>query len=286
MELAQIIKTLWDQRIAVVVVFLLAFFAGVSTVYRIGTGGLTKRSHQFGAAQSQILIDSPRSSLVDLTQDTPPLATRAAVYTQFMRSNAVKEAISQATGIPADLIVAQGPYTTAGGTQNLPRPSEARANEVRSESRGYRLVFDYQQDLPIVSIYAQAPSAKGAIALAAGTVTGVRSYIARLEREQNVPANAQTQIRELGSAEGGTVNSGADPIMAILAFVGVTIAGLGGILAVTALSRGVQKLSRSALTRPEAPHAAVVTTAPEPEPEPETLPTVAEPRRRHAGRAV
>ncbi|MEA2134156.1 MAG: hypothetical protein QOC68_2065 [Solirubrobacteraceae bacterium] len=283
MELAQIIKTLWDQRIAVVAVLVVAFLGGLSTVYRVGTGGLSTRSHQFGAAQSQILIDSPRSSLVDLTQDTPPLATRAAVYTQFMRSNAVKEAISQATGIPANLIVAQGPYTTAGGTQNLPRPSEARANEVRGEKAGYRLVFDYQQDLPIVSIYAQAPSAKAAISLAAGTVAGVRAYISRLEREQNVPAHAQTQIRELGSAEGGTVNSGADPIMAILAFIGIAIAGLGGILALNALTRGFQKLSQSARTRPE-PNAATVSTAPEPSLE--TLPTVAEPRRRHAGRAV
>ena len=283
MELAQIIKTLWDQRIAVVAVFLVAFLAGVSTVYRIGTGGLTKRSHQFGAAQSQILIDSPRSSLVDLTQETPPLATRAAVYTQFMRSNAVKEAISKATGIPASLIVAQGPYTTAGGSQNLPRPSEARANEVRSEGRGYRLVFDYQQDLPIVSIYAQAPTAKSAIRLAAGTVAGVRAYIAQLEKEQNIPAHAQTQIRELGSAEGGTVNSGADPIMAVLAFVGIAIAGLGGILALTALARGLQKLSRSGLGDRE-PAAPAVSTVPEPPLE--TLPTVAEPRRRHAGRSV
>ena len=169
-----------------------------------------------------------------------------------MRSNAVKEAISDATGIPADSIVAQGPYTTAGGSQNLPRPSEARANEVRGEKDGYRLVFDYQQDLPIVSIYAQAPSAKSAIRLAAGTVEGVRTYISRLEREQNVPAHAQTQIRELGAAEGGTVNAGADPIMAVLAFVGISIAGLGGILALTALARGVQKLSRSTASRARA----------------------------------
>jgi hypothetical protein len=282
-ELAQIIKTLWDQRIAVVAVLLVAFLAGLSTVYRVGTGGLTKRSHQFGAAQSQILIDSPRSSLVDLTQETPPLATRAAVYTQFMRSNAVKEAISKSTGIPASLIVAQGPYTTAGGSQNLPRPSEARANEVRGEKDGYRLVFDYQQDLPIVSIYAQAPTAKAAIRLAAGTVAGVRAYISQLEHEQNVPASAQTQIRELGAAEGGTVNAGADPIMAVLAFVGIVIAGLGGILALTALARGLQRLSRSGLADRE-PAAPAVSTVPEPPLE--TLPTVAEPRRRHAGRAV
>ena len=283
MELAQIIKTLWDQRVAVVMVLLLAFLAAVSTVYRIGTDGLTKRSHQFGAAQSQILIDSPRSSLVDLTQETATLATRAAVYTQFMRSNAVKEAISKATGIPADAIVAQGPYTTAGGSQNIPRPSEARANEVRGEKDGYRLVFDYQQDLPIVSIYAQAPDAKSAIRLAAGTVEGVRTYVAKLEREQNVPPSAQTQIRELGAAEGGTVNAGADPIMAILAFVGVTIAGLGGILAIIAIARGIQRISRSSQPRPEATPTAVATV---PDPSLETLPTVAEPRRRRAGRAV
>ena len=200
-----------------------------------------------------------------------------------MRSNAVKEAISKATGIPADAIVAQGPYTTAGGSQNIPRPSEARANEVRGEDQVDRLVFDYQQDLLIVSIYAQAPDAKSAIRLAAGTVEGVRTYVAKLEREQNVPLERADADPRARFAEGGTVNAGADPIMAILAFVGVTIAGLGGILAVIAIARGIQRISRSSQPRPEATPTAVATV---PDPSPETLPTVAEPRRRRAGRAV
>ena len=72
--------------------------------------------------------------------------------------------------------------------------------------------------------------------------------------------------------------------MAVLAFVGIVIAGLGGILALTALARGLQKLSRSAALADHEPAAPAVSTVPEPPLE--TLPTVAEPRRRHAGRAV
>ena len=231
MELAQIIKTLWDQRIAVVAVLLVAFLAGVSTVYRIGTDGLTKRSHQFGAAQSQILIDSPRSSLVDLTQETPPLATRAAVYTQFMRSNAVKEAISKADRHPGRADRRAGPLHD--GRRLAEPPAALGGARQRGAFREARLP-------PRLRLPA-GPSDR--LDLRAGADRQVRDPARRGHRRGRAdlhratragaerPCDAQTQIRELGSAEGGTVNSGADPIMAVLAFVGISIAGLGGILA-------------------------------------------------------
>jgi hypothetical protein len=225
MELSQILNTLSRVKLLVAAVAAVAVLAAISTSYRITTGGLVSRSHAYGAAQTQVLIDSPRSSLIDLSQETAALASRAAVYAEFMRSNAVKAYIGRAVHVPAAAIVTSGPFTAAGGTQNIPRPSEARSNEVRTEQDQYRLVFDYQQDLPMVSVYAQAPTAQGAIRLARGTVTGVQAYIADLERQTHVPANAKTQVRELGSPDGGWVTAGVNPIMMVLAFVAVMIAG-------------------------------------------------------------
>lgn len=225
MELAQILNILRRVKILVFAVGAVAVLAAISTSYSITSSGLVSKSHAYGAAQTQILIDSPRSSLIDLSQETAALASRAAVYAQFMRSNAVKTYIGREVGIPGAAIATSGPFTTAGGTQNIPRPSEARSGEVAAEAQQYRLVFDYQQDLPIVSVYAQAPTADKAIQLASGTVTGVQAYIAQLEDQTHVPANAKTVVRELGSPDGGWVTAGVNPIMMVLAFLAVMILG-------------------------------------------------------------
>lgn len=243
MEFVQILNTLWQRKLALVCVFALSVLVALATSFRIGLHGLSKRSHQYGAAQAQLMIDSPRSSLIDLSQDPVPLATRAAVYTEFMRSNAAKQAIAKTTGVPVNSITAEGPFTTAGGTQNIPRPSEARSNEVRQEGDAYRLVFDYQQDLPIVSVYAQAPTPEAAIRLADGSVTGVRNYVSGLESQQNVPPSKRTQIRALGAAEGGWVNSGVNAVVMMLAFVATFIAGCGVIVMIVAVSLGVRRLA-------------------------------------------
>jgi hypothetical protein len=242
MEFAQIIKTLWDRKLGLLVILVLAILVSITTMFKVSTTGLQTRSYQYGAAQQQIMIDSSRSSLIDLSQDGGPLASRAAVYAEFMRSNAVIQAIAKRLGVPASTIVAQGPFTTAGGTQNIPRPSEARANEIRGEAVQYRLVFDAQQDLPIVSIFAQAPSGEQALKLATATVTGLTDYVKTLELQSNVLPKDQTEIRSLGAPVGGTVYAGAKPLMAVLAFIAVLVFGCVLMLAGVSLARILRQL--------------------------------------------
>ena len=91
MELAQIVKILWDRKVWIAVAFAFACLAAVWTGYRIGPDGIHARSHSYGAAQTQFLVDSPRSSLVDITSDTDSLSRQAQLYTQFMRSNEVTD---------------------------------------------------------------------------------------------------------------------------------------------------------------------------------------------------
>lgn len=242
MEFAQIVKTLWDRKPALVAILGLAVFISIATMYHVSTKGLSTRSYSYGAAQQQIMIDSSRSSLIDLSQDGAPLASRAAVYAEFMRSNGVIQAIAKRLGVPAGTIVAQGPFTTAGGTQNIPRPSEARANEIRGEAVQYRLVFDAQQDLPIVSIYAQAPSGSQALRLAGASVAGLTDYVKTLEAQTNVLPKDQTEIRSLGTPVGGTVYAGAKPLLAVLAFIAALVFGCVLLLASVSLARMLRQI--------------------------------------------
>lgn len=255
MELAQIIKILWDRKGLLLLIAVVAVAAGFMTMFHVSPSGVSKRSYVYGSAQTQILIDSPRSSLLDLNQETGPLATRAAVYAAFMRSNAITDSIAKEMGLQPGQVEAQGPFTTAGGTQNIPRPAEARANEVRGEADTYRLVFDAQQDLPIVTVYSQAPSGELAIKLANATVTAVRKYVGSQETSGNVPAAAKTSIRELGPATGGDVQAGEKPLLAFLAMLATFILGCTLVVAITGLRRSFARLA-----------SAVKDPGPEPEP--------------------
>jgi CheY-like chemotaxis protein len=254
MEIAQVTRTLSRHRPALACTFAFAVFAAVFSTHHIQIWplGLEKRTTEYGAASTQILVDSPRSSLVDLQQDTVPLATRAAVFAQFMRSNAIREGISRETGFPAAQIVAQGPFTTLGGRQNITRPSEARSNEVIAESDQYRLVFDHQQDLPIVSIFAQAPTADSAVALANGAVAALSKYVTVQESRQAVPLHRRTVIRALGPADGGWVNAGVNPVFMALAFIAALVGGCLLILVGDATKRAL-RASRGGDSAPPSP---------------------------------
>ena len=202
MELTEIIRTLWQRKVALAIVVGLALLAALSTVYRISPSGLSSRSYEFGAAQAQLLVDSPRSSLLDLTQETPPLAERAAVYAQFMRSNAIKAAIAKEAGIPVNQVDDRGPLHRRGRDAEHPAARRDALNEIRGEGKLYRLVFDYQPDLPVISIYAQAPTEEAAVKLAERHRQGRRAYINQLEDESEVPDQARDAHPRAGTGGG------------------------------------------------------------------------------------
>lgn len=220
MELSHILQTLFRRKLELALTFWAAALFAVLATHTVSIWPLKaeKRAIELGAASTQMLVDSPMSSLVDLEQDTGPLSTRAAVYAQFMRSNVVRSSIAAKLGIPVEEIVAEGPFTTLQGRQNITRPGEARANEVRSEGQEHRLVFDHQEGLPIVSVFAQAPSPDRALELANASVEALQEYVTTEEINQSIPEGRRTVIRELGPAQGGWVNNGVNPIFMALAF--------------------------------------------------------------------
>ena len=243
MDLATALRELWSLKIWVVGIAALALLVSVSTAYRVHflPPSLEKKSLEYGAAQTQILIDSPSSTLADLGRDFAPLAERAQVFSQFMASPPVKDEIAEAVGLPAGAVTAQASVAT----QNLPRsatePGQGeRANELLAEGVGYKLSFEAQESLPIVTVYAQAPEAEQAIKLADGAAVGLRSYLAKVEARQRVPELRQVRIVALGAAKGGVVNSGANRMVAMVAFLGVLAFGCVALLVVSSAASGMR----------------------------------------------
>jgi capsular polysaccharide biosynthesis protein len=227
-ELSQILKRLWAGKLALLAVVLVALAAAVKMAGRSAPAT--------GAATAQILVDSPQSALANLKQNTLPLTTRAGVFAQFMASSAVRDAIAHSTNIPADEILAQGPFddpAAAPTGADAPKPPDTAS---LSRGKRYRLLFVSQQDLPLVTVYAQAPTAREAAALADGVGKGVQEYVDRLQTQGELEASRRVVIRALGPAEAGTVQPGSSLPMAIAAFLGVLVFGCVALLVVYRLA--------------------------------------------------
>lgn len=220
MEPARTLRILWRRRRLVLVGALVAAAAAIVSVYSVSLypPSLESRSNVFATASSQILVDTPDSAFADLSYELEPLQARAGVFARFLANPAALALISKQTGIPAASIEAQGPYE-----QNVPLyqqepTAEERSSQIIGEGSLYRLRFESNPELPIISVFAQAPTEGEAVRLAEAVPTALHRYVERLQVHQHTPRKNRVEIRRLGHATGGVVNAGANTEIAALVF--------------------------------------------------------------------
>jgi hypothetical protein len=222
---------------------LIALLAAVSTVYRIGLlpPSLTPRSLELGAASTKVLVDTPNSKVIDLragTADFQSLATRANLLANVMASAPVRAEIAQRAHIAPDALVAEAPIIA-----NVPRAttepgSEKRAADLVAQTDQYRLNIQANPQVPVINVYAQAPSASGAERLANAAADSLRSYLDSVAADQRIPDAEQVRLHQLGRARGSVVNDGAGVQMAFLSFLFVAALLAVAILAVVRIREG------------------------------------------------
>lgn len=221
MEPARTLKLLWRRRRLVALGAAVALFAALLSIYRVGflPPSLESRNNVFATASSEILVDTPRSAFADFSFDLEPLDTRAAVFARFLASPAAVALIAEQAELPFNAIEAQGPFEL-----NLPEVQQAptaeeRSSQIVGEGALYRLRFENNPSLPIVSVHAQAPESEQAAALAKAAPVALRDYIERIQVRQGTPVDRQVEVRQLGNTTGGTVNEGANLQIATLVFL-------------------------------------------------------------------
>lgn len=220
MDLIKILNELWKRRLWVVGAVVVALLIGLSTSYKLPS--LEKRAVLTGAASSQVLIDASTSAIADVERDPTPLAARAVVLGQYMSSAEARTRIAEKMGLSPTQIAADGPFSSLTDRSTYQAtPAGPRANQLTEENAIYRLVFDAQLELPIVSIYTQAPDAESAVELASAATAVLTGYVDELD--EGIPQGRRIEVTSLGEPEGGTVNDGANPTMAFLAFIAVLI---------------------------------------------------------------
>lgn len=246
MELASTLKILWKRRRLVALGALVAAIAAMLSTYTVSLfpPGLHDRTNVFATASTQLLVDTPDSAFADLENEMTPLETRASVFARFLATPAALELIAREAKLPLDSIEAQGPYDINLPVINQEPTAGKRSTQIIGEGALYRLRFENNPVLPIVAIFAQAPTKDGAIALANAVPRALRTYVQRIQAQQHTPPGRRVVIRKLGDATGGVVNAGADVQIAALVFLVVFGAWCMLLVPAQTLARGWRQAGR------------------------------------------
>jgi len=240
MELVGFVKSLLRHKVALGAICAVAVLAALLTAFKVGPGGVERRSTSVGAATSQILVDSSESTLVKgaASDQLAALGTRASVYAQYLSSREAVGKIARELKINPLLITASGPFSEGTGIRNYgEQGAESRATDLVDEGKAYRLVFQAQEDVPIITVYATGPTVPASVELARSSYKVLVGYIDQLKlqaaKEAKVnpepkPVESSTGplindiiVRQLGQPEGGLVGGSANLMLMVLAFVGV-----------------------------------------------------------------
>lgn len=236
------LRELSRLRIGVAVSLVVALLAAVWSVERVSLlpPKLAPRSVQTATAYTQVLIDTPKSALLNLGVDSDGVAamtTRALLIGTLAASPPVESFISRASGVPVSELQIQAPSNPA---HPAPRTATGRSNSpvdlVRSPVQ-YRLDIYADPIVPFLDIYAQAPTAQTAAKLANGAVDGLNDYIRSVAASQGTKPYGQASLRQFGRAQGKVINPSVDLQAALLVFLFVF--GFGCVVTV-ALGRVVR----------------------------------------------
>lgn len=223
MEFGRHLRELSRQRLALAMCVALAAIAALSVSYKVSLlpPSLEPRSLEMASATTEMLVDGPMSTVLDLRQgagDIEEMTNRAVLIGNVMVSEPVLAFIGRRAGIPPSAIRGQAPLTP-----DFPRPLSGdnrdpeTADLLRSTDQ-HRLNIQTNPAVPFIEIFAQAPTAKAAQTLANASVDGLRDYLAHVARRQGTPPDAQVTLTQLGRARGTVVNGGIRSQLAILAF--------------------------------------------------------------------
>lgn len=236
MAFVETVRQLWQRKLLVGIVVLVALAVAIFSAYRVNASpfGLEKRALTVAAASSQILVDSPDSTLVAGAElgTFEALSTRAKIYGQYLASLTARQEIARLAGVPARSISTSGPFSSATGqTAYTSQSSEERAGELLQEGAANRLVFTAQEGVPILTVDAQSASSETAIALAGASFATLKQYVRNLEANGR-PVRLGVTVRQLGEPEGGTLGGNNNLMLMVLAFLVVFGLGCAAILVI------------------------------------------------------
>jgi CheY-like chemotaxis protein len=231
MDIVTILRDLWRMRLLVVCVAALALLAGLAVAFKPGLPPQSRR-HDVGVATLSVLVDTPRSQLIEVAPaGSDTLGLRASLIANLMVDGTVKDTIARRAGLEPNKLTGVAPSSPDQPSTTKPDPN------------GYTLTTTVQpnpdgQQLPIIQVEARAPDPDRAAALANASVAGLRDYLNTRAASERVPDARRLRVTGLGDAQASDAVRGPSSVMPLIAAIFVFLAGCGAILAFQGLVRG------------------------------------------------
>lgn len=247
------LQKLWQMKAGVAGCLVLALIAAVWSLESISLlpPKLTPRSLDMATASTHVVVDTPRSTLLDLRQDTyelEGLTQRAVLLGNVIANGPVKESIARRAGIPVDALRVEAPLTAKQPRPRVEVGNEKKASDILKSNDQYRLNIQANPTAPLLDIYAQTPTAKSAEDLANAAVKSLQGYLADLAQSESTPATQQIRLVQLGTARGAVINEGAHWQVAFLAFILTFALACATLIFLSRISRGWRMESLSERT--------------------------------------
>ena len=128
--------------------------------------------------------------------------------------------------------------------------AERRASQIRVSDDPYKLEIQARPGLPVLDVYAQAPSVGDAESLAEAAVPATNSYLAALARHDGFVGAAPVRLGEIGSPRAGPLDPTAPMTIAFLTFVVAFSATFGLLFALAQVRRGWLRAGQRRATPP------------------------------------
>lgn len=184
---------------------------------------LRSRNLQVSGATTAVLVELPRSRISDprigWAGSVYSVTAKAALLARLATTQPALQYIGSAAGVSPGQIAAVTPPTGDVPFQLTEAGSEERAWQLVLAARPYGLSVTPRGDMPIIEIYARAPSPAEAARFADAAVSGLRRYLEVFASGEGVSPGTQLSLRQLGPAHAGVLNGGARMKIALLTFV-------------------------------------------------------------------
>jgi hypothetical protein len=237
------LRELMRLRVGVIASTLLATLAAIWSVADISVSPpkLTSRSMEMGTAFTQVVVDTPNSAILDLRQETydiDSLKNRAVLVGNVMASPPVRGYIARRAHVPDEALQIVTPRTPAEPRARAELGSKKGPGDILESTDQYRLDIQANPTVPVLDVYAQAPTAKASEELANAAVDGLGDYLRELAGSERTPAEMQARLRQLGRAHGEVINDGVKLQVAVVVFLLVFAISSAAVVVVSRVRRG------------------------------------------------
>jgi hypothetical protein len=236
-------RTLWHLRVFVAAALVLSLLASVWSVANITLSPLSlkARSLQMATATTHVVVDTPRSTVLDLRQNTyslQALTQRAVLLGNVMANGQVRDAIARQVHLDPALLEITAPLTPKEPRAATGAEDQKKTSDLIKTTDQYRISIEANPTVPVLDIYAQAPNAKSAAILANSSVAALRDYIQSLAVSQMIPTGDQIRLLQLGTAKGKVINKSIDWQVAFLTFMITFALSCATVIALSRIVRG------------------------------------------------